>query len=240
MGDPLRQGFHHVDRHGGGGWIIEAEANATHARLMQLPQLAIGDRRVQDRDAPRVGTELGDRIDRDLILRPVIPGRDDDDSSGSDSLLQQAVLRHSRIGGRHTRTRHHGEARRVVDVHVAVARVERRNRLRRRRACGVGYDHCVSVARICAEAGTNDRETGSLQEGTPFDAVVVAHGQLLFTAMARGRGVGKGSLPQWPSRRAALDPDSNANRGESPDQQGLVTGRTNRWLSRTAGPDPGG
>ena len=129
----------HVGRHHRGCRIAEAEAGSANARIVQPFQFRIGDIGMENGDASCVRAELRDGIDRGLVLGRIIARRHDDDARGADPLLQQTVLIDGGVGRSHPRTRSQREARRIVDVHMAVGGVGRRFQLRRLGACGIGH-----------------------------------------------------------------------------------------------------
>ena len=108
-------------------------------------QLGVGDGRMNDRDAARRRPKLRDGIERHRVVGVIGRRRHHDGAAGSDSLLEQPIVGDARVR-LHARLRpRRREARAVVDVHVAVAGVFRRNGFRLGGTGRVGDLHAAEL-----------------------------------------------------------------------------------------------
>jgi len=135
----FRQRLDHVE--GGGRDIGSAErkADAANPAVIEDLQFGLRDGRMDDGDTARIARELGDGIERHVVVGEVGPWLHDDAACGADPLLQQAEFLHARIRDGAARSRGLRKAGDIVDVVVAVAGAGRRLDLRRVGAGGVRH-----------------------------------------------------------------------------------------------------
>jgi hypothetical protein len=120
-GDALCHRLHHLHA-GGTARRREIKADAANARGVEPPEFAVGDARIDDRDA--AGAAFVQHFDQAIIEDAVGRRLDDHVARGADPLLQQPIVGDRGIAWTQPRVRVDLEAR-AVDVVMAIRRLRR-------------------------------------------------------------------------------------------------------------------
>jgi hypothetical protein len=181
--DALPQRLDHVPGDDGVGPARQGKADAAYSGLVERFQLRVGDRWMDDRDAPGARPQLCQRVDRHAIIGRVVARRHHHDPRRSRALLEQPIVLHGGIFRPRAARTILGKAG-IVDVHVAVGGIRRRFDLGRLDAERVGHRRLGAAHARPQRAGSGQcRRSG--QKGPTTDGSFI-HGAAPVICLPRG------------------------------------------------------